>query len=452
MCYGETMAEFEAPVSLSFEQLYQRHIEYVQTAYEGAIAAAGFDALVLHSGCATLQSRFDDQYWPFKPTPTFAHWLPLRRPDVALLVQPGKRPIVISPVVEDFWEGELEPESHLFWSVFDRIDIHDLNSVRTHLPGGRVAFIGDSPAVATGYGLNIEAINPTSLISALDATRTRKSAYERECIAEANRRAARGHRALAEAFAGGDQSELQLHLLFLAATSQDDAETPYKNIVALDEHAAVLHHVHYGRSAPIDSSQSLLVDAGATCMGYASDITRTAAKGPEAAPFLALIDAVQKLQTEVIARIKPGLPYESLHDAAHQLLADALRDLGIARASAEELVESGTTRAFFPHGLGHSLGIQVHDVGMKPDAPRADNPFLRNTSAITDGQVFTIEPGCYFIPALMDKLRAEPVAAHLDWGLIDRLSRFGGVRIEDNIAIVDGGTVNITRDNWPSSP
>lgn len=446
------MAVFEAPVRLSFEQLYQQHIKYVQTAYERAIAAARFDAMVIHSGRAVLKSRFDDQHWPFRPTPTFAHWLPLCKPDVALLVQPGRKPVLLSPVGQDYWEGEREPESYLFRDVFECIELSDMNSVRAHLPGGRVAFVGNSPNAAEGYGLGAEAINPTTLVAALAHVRARKTAYERECIAEANRRAARGHRALQEAFAAGGQSELQLHLLYLATTLQDGAETPYKNIVALDEHAAVLHHVHYGRVAPVGTSQSLLVDAGATCLGYASDITRTAARGSEAAPFQTLIEAVDKLQAKVIARITPGTSFESLHDAAHELLAGALRDLGIASASAEELVASGATRAFFPHGLGHSLGIQVHDVGMKPAAPRADNPFLRNTSTIADGQVFTIEPGCYFIPALMDKLRTEPVAARIDWSLVDRLSRFGGVRIEDNIAIVDGGTVNITRDNWSASP
>lgn len=424
----------------------------MQTAYEQVLSDSDFDALVIHSGRAELKSRFDDQYWPFQPTPAFAHWLPMQQPDVALLLQPGATPRLLVPAVEDFWEGQSEPESNHFWDSFEKISLGNTNSLRGHVPDRRVAFIGNSPMAGRECGLSTEAINPTALTDALDATRICKTAYERECIAEANRRAALGHRALADAFARSEQSELQLHLLYLATTSQDDAETPYKNIVAMDEHAAVLHHVNYRRTAPVGSSHSLLVDAGATCLGYASDITRTATKGGESAAFAALIAAIERLQAEVIARIEPGLPYERLHDIAHELLAKALCDLEIARASVDELLASGATRAFFPHGLGHSLGIQVHDVGMKRTAPREDNPFLRNTSTIAVGQVFTIEPGCYFIPALMDKLRAEPVAAHIDWDLVQRLSHFGGVRIEDNIAVVEGGTVNMTRDNWPASP
>jgi Xaa-Pro dipeptidase len=273
------------------------------------------------------------------------------------------------------------------------------------------------------------------------------------CIGEANRRAAQGHQAVAEAFMAGAYSELELHLLYLQVTAQDSSETPYQGIVALDENAAVLHHTCYGRQPSPDKTQSLLIDAGATCLGYASDITRTAVKGGGGAAdvFAELVRRMEGLQAEVIGRVRPGLAYESLHDQAHELLAPILRDLGIARGSDDELVAGGVTRVFFPHGLGHSLGIQVHDVGCRRREPRPENRFLRNTDDIAVGQVFTIEPGCYFIPDLLAELRGRPAGAAIDWDLVDHLGRFGGVRIEDNIAVVDGGTVNLTRDNWPAN-
>ena len=96
--------------------------------------------------------------------------------------------------------------------------------------------------------------------------------------------------------------------------------------------------------------------------------------------------------------------------------------------------------------FGHSLGITVHDVGMKLRPPRADNPFLRNTSKIEPGQVFTIEPGVYVIEGLLGPLRADDRKDLLDWAAIDELRPFGGIRIEDNIVVQEAGIRNLTRE------
>ena len=107
------------------------------------------------------------------------------------------------------------------------------------------------------------------------------------------------------------------------------------------------------------------------------------------------------------------------------------------------------TRAFYPHGLGHSLGIQTHDVGCGLRAPRADNPFLRNTTDVAVGQVFTIEPGVYFIEALLAELRGKPESNLVDWSVVDALAPLGGVRIEDDVFVEDAGVRNLTREHLP---
>jgi Xaa-Pro dipeptidase len=107
------------------------------------------------------------------------------------------------------------------------------------------------------------------------------------------------------------------------------------------------------------------------------------------------------------------------------------------------------TRAFYPHGLGHSLGLQTHDVGCGLRAPRADNPFLRNTSDIAGGQVFTIEPGVYFIDALLGELRARPAGSLVDWNIVEALAPLGGVRIEDDVHVLPAGARNLTREQLP---
>jgi len=115
-------------------------------------------------------------------------------------------------------------------------------------------------------------------------------------------------------------------------------------------------------------------------------------------------------------------------------------------------VASGVTRAFFPHGLGHALGLQCHDVGCAQLKPRADNPFLRNTSRIAERQCFTIEPGIYFIDSFMQQLQDGPHAASIDWSLLSQLAKLGGVRIEDDLVVVGGSAVtrNLTRQFLPA--
>jgi len=425
---------------------YSDHLAYLQRGTEAALAQHGFDALILCSGVPASRSRFDDQTWPLLPTPTFAHWVPLLEADAYVVVRPGLKPTLVRTVVEDFWETQAAAESEHFWRGFDVVEVKP-GKASDALPGGKVAVITrDQGSAPPG------AVNPPDLIAALDLLRTKKTAYEVECLAEASRRAARGHKAVAAVFASGTPSELELHLAYLQASEQDALTTPYQNIVALGAHTAVLHYVAYQR-AKVSGDTSFLIDAGAKYLGYGSDITRTYVRGGGAAAkrFGELLAHVEALQQEIIRRITPGMPYEELHDDSHRLLAVALREMEIGRGSADELVAKGITRALFPHGLGHSLGITVHDVGMKPRPPRPDNPFLRNTSVIEPGQVFTIEPGIYVIDPLLAPLQADARKALVDWAAIDELRPFGGIRIEDNVVVEERGTRNLTREAFASA-
>jgi Xaa-Pro dipeptidase len=426
---------------VTFTASYPEHLEYLQRGTEAALAAHGFDAVVLCSGAAASRNRFDDQAWPVMPTPAYAHWCPLVEADAYVVVRPGARPRLVRTIVDDFWEVASPPESNHFWPCFELVEVQP-GHAGDALPGGNVAVITRDPG-ASPPGT----VNPPALIAALDALRTKKTAYEIECLAEASRRAARGHRRAAELFRSATPSELEVHLAYLAASEQDDLWAPYKGIVALGNHASVLHFVAYTRDH-VAGDTSLLVDAGAKCQSYGSDITRTHVRGDGAAArrFADLLGRMDALQQEIVRRIRPGMPYEELHDDSHRLLAAALCEVGIGRCSAEELVERGVTRALYPHGLGHSLGVTVHDVGMKPHPPRPDNKFLRNTSVIEPGQVFTIEPGVYVIDALLAPLQADDRRDLVDWGAIGELRPFGGIRVEDNIVVEPRGTRNLTRE------
>ena len=424
---------------------YREHIATLQAGYGAAIAAAKYDALIIASGRAASKNRFDDQSWALSPTPAFLHWLPLPEPDAFLILRPGARPILVRTTVDDFWDSAPVSDAEHAWSSFDLITVTE-GQEKAHFPSGRVAVITRDPDHAPA-GTDV---NPPALLTAVDLVRTRKTAYELHCLQLASERAARGHRVTEKMFRDADPSELALHLAYLAATEQDDSDAPYKGIVALGDHSAVLHYINYGKQPRGVADTSLLVDAGARHWGYGSDITRTYARGKSAPAkrFADLIARMDRLQLDIVARIVVGTEYEALHDLTHRMIADVLIETGIAakNASAEELLARGITRVFFPHGLGHSLGIVTHDVGMKPRAPRADNRFLRNTSVIEHGQVFTIEPGLYFIDALLAPARDDDRKNLVEWSAVRELAQFGGIRIEDNIAVIPGGTRNLTRN------
>jgi Xaa-Pro dipeptidase len=443
--------------STSLGKLYLDHVRDLGTRYAPVLAHAGFDALVIHSGSIVKRTGADDQYWPLRPTPHFQHWLPLAQPDCALILRPGTKPTLAWLKTKSFWERPAKPEADHFLAALDVVEVAEPARIKDLLPAslaeGRLAFVGDAVSHAADWGLPESAVNPPDLVGPLDRLRAVKTPYEVACLAEANRRAALGHDAVASVFRDGSHSELDLHLLYLQATSQDDPETPYKNIVAMGPHAATLHHVSYQKRPSSRAGESLLLDAGATYLGYCSDITRTWVKGSdaEASAFVGLIDAMEKMQQRLCGAVKLGAPYEELHEDSHRQLGVILKDAGILKVSADEGVAAGVTRAFYPHGLGHSLGLQCHDVGCALVKPKQSNPYLRNTSTITEGQVFTVEPGLYFIEPLLADLKASEHGSSVNWPVVDALAKLGGIRIEDDLVVVGGpgATRNLTREHLP---
>ena len=411
------------------KEAYLEHVRALTKAYGEVLARAGYDVALIHSGSIAKKTIFDDQDWPLRPTPHFQHWIPLAEPECFVIVRGDRKPVLVRPKTTSFWETAPTPPAPFLLDAFDVVD-------KLEMPAGKIVTITDKE-------------HESPIVKALDELRTKKTPWEIDCIAEANRVARLGHDAVRDAFFAGETNELRLHLLYLEKTQQDDPETPYKNIVASGKNAATLHHVTYRKDA--SGAPSLLVDAGATCLGYCSDVTRThviADRSDAAQTFAAMVSQVDAMQRRLCDAAKIGMRYEALHDESHRQTSAILREIGLVRdLSIEEIDARGISRAFYPHGLGHSLGLQTHDVGCAVTTPRADNPFLRNTSIIETNQVFTIEPGLYFIDSLLEKLRAGDVAKYIDWKLVAALSPLGGVRIEDDVLVREGGGVrNFTRE------
>jgi Xaa-Pro dipeptidase len=162
---------------------------------------------------------------------------------------------------------------------------------------------------------------------------------------------------------------------------------------------------------------------------------------------------MDSMELDIVARVRAGVDYRELHVDTHKTLGALLVDAELATGDPETLLETGVTSTFFPHGLGHLLGIQVHDVGGHQENeagniidPPSGHPFLRLTRVLEEDMVLTIEPGLYVIDMLLEKLRGTPGENHVNWETVDWLRPFGGVRIEDDIRVMANGQENLTRD------
>ena len=432
------------------DALYKDHLVTLQQRCSHLLEQHQLDALLIHSG--STQNYFLDDYAPvFKPNPHFVHWMPFltEQPECWLLIKPACRPVLFIYSPDDFWHMTAAEPSD-FWSTL--FDIHLFTDRAEQLKqfncAGDVALIAENPVELPRLSVKH---NPEGLMQALHFLRAEKTPWEQHCIRQANRIAVKGHRFTQQGFYDG-LSEFELHQGYLAVTTQLEKELPYNNIVGLNEHAAVLHYQHKDRTAP-EQHRTLLVDGGAVWHGYVADITRTVSQGHQ--DFDAILAAMDQAQQALTALVKPGVTFLSLHEQMHQKLLSILLNAGIVKSDTalDPADELAITRTFYPHGLGHLLGIQVHDIGGWQQningvisAPPEQHPFLRLTRRLTEQMVVTIEPGLYFIPLLLQQLKSTPPGRHINWPLVDELTPWGGIRIEDNVCVTSAGTENYTRD------
>lgn len=432
---------------------YAAHLRWVTGGWERALAASGFDAVLVAAGWP--QNRlFDDQAPFFRPNPHFALWFPYPHCEgAALLFAPGRRTKLYFHQPEDYWVLPPAPPSwadvHFELAAF--ADAKQLEQALLKDAGGRrTAFIGERAPK------NLAAeLNPAALVNRLHHQRAWKTEFEVSCLAQASEQGVAGHLAARAAHQDGG-SEFDILGAYLKAAEQTEADLPYPCIIGLDEHAAVLHYQHYQRSRR-PKSRVLLIDAGASCRGYGCDITRTWPTA-QAGIFADLINALDEQQRELIDGIQPGLSYVQLHLAMHRRICALLSRFELVKCSADAAFEQGISRTFMPHGLGHLLGLQTHDVGgwqhdpeggQKP--PPKGHESLRLTRTLEAGMVCTIEPGLYFIPMLLRELRNQPCAKAVNWPLTESLLPCGGARIEDDVLVTSTGVRNLTREAFAAA-
>lgn len=221
--------------------------------------------------------------------------------------------------------------------------------------------------------------------------------------------------------------------------------------IILSQHGETLHNHNHANT--LTEGRMMLTDAGSeTSMHYASDFTRTVPVGGKFSQRQKdVYNAVLAANNHATSLIKPGVTYQSIHMEACKVLATHLKDLGLMKGNIDDAVRAGAHAMFMPHGLGHQMGLDVHDmedlgqiyVGYDEVTRPIDQfgtAYLRLGKELREGFVLTNEPGCYFIPALIDKWRAEKINADfINFDAVEKFKDFGGIRLEDDILVTKDG-------------
>jgi Xaa-Pro dipeptidase len=426
-------------MSPSMTTLYQEHLAVLSNRYENAMTHFGLDAIVLASGEKSYYFQ-DDHTHPFHAYSGAQQWLPFTLgAETYVVLKTGEKPTLIWPIRDDFWHAP-NPVPSGDWQ-------HDWNIVTARKAD---KWFADLPKQTAWLGPQSMpfAVACEGLKAYVDFAKAVKTDFEIQAMRQASMRGSAGHIAAKEAFLAGG-SELEIHLSFLKASQQSAFQEPYPGIVGLNEHAAVLHYEHKSIEQ-MANSRTLLIDAGANEHGYASDITRTFTRHDD--DFNALINDLDTMEQKLCRSAMSGVSFRDLHQDTLVGIATLLLEHKVCSLSVEEQLTKRIPQVFFPHGLGHLLGLQVHDVGghqidqagtlSKPDDSA---PFLRLTRTLEKNMVITIEPGLYFIPMLIDKMKAEVSNHGCDMARIQHFMPYGGIRIEDNVVVKNDQPENLTR-------
>ncbi|MCW5768875.1 MAG: M24 family metallopeptidase [Phycisphaeraceae bacterium] len=296
-------------------------------------------------------------------------------------------------------------------------------------------------------GVRQDAVRAEAVREQFTHARRPKSAVEIERIRAAVRASEAGYKVLQQYLKPG-VSERRMKIELEAEFFRNGADrTCYGSIVGVGSNAAVFHFTPGEKAA--NAGDLVLVDAGAERGRYGCDITRTYCVGTWEGVKRDLYLAVLNAEKRACEACRAGVEYRDVHLGAALDMTRSLVEMGLMKGDPDSLVEQGAHLLFFPHGVGHFVGLGVRDAsGRLPGRPvHADKRVstLRCDLPLMPGYVLTIEPGLYIIPALLDDpARREKHKNHVAWERVEKLYGMGGVRIEDNILVTEGEPVNLT--------
>jgi Xaa-Pro aminopeptidase len=416
--------------------------------------------VILWSGGVSPRN-FPANHYPFRASSHFLYFAGLQLENAALRLHQGRMELFINPAGEGsaLWQGET-PKPREIAETIGADAVYTMNELILHTAEAATIPVQDAKTYQKQMLILDRAITPAHQPTGSDLELTKAIIALRLChdaaaLGELRQAAAvtvKAHQAGREAVTQA-ATEAEVRAVMEAVLTSHQMTCAYSSIVTVQ--GEVLHNNHYHHSLQL--GDLILIDVGAeTRTGWAGDVTRTWAVSGRLSPTQqAIYDVVLAAHDACIEAITPGVEYETIHFLAAQILAQGLGDLGILKGKPEDLVAQDAHALFFPHGIGHLLGLDVHDMedlgdlaGYAPGRSRSGRfglKFLRLHRPLQPGMVVTIEPGFYQVPGILNHAPTrEKYQEVVDWDCLAKFADVRGIRIEDDILVTATGREVLT--------
>jgi len=416
--------------------------------------------VVLWSGRSNARN-FPANTYPFRASSHFLYFAGLPLENAAIRLEQGRLTLFMDDASPGsaLWHGELPARTAIAQQI-GADAAYPLAELAAGVSDCATVLVQDSATrLEQSQVLNRAIASPTKSeaidLALVNAIATLRMSHDAAAISELRQAAAvsiQAHQAGIAATRTA-KTEAEVRAAIEQVIMANNMTTAYTSIVTVQ--GEVLHNNHYHHA--LKSGDLLLVDAGAeTAAGWAADITRTWAVSGRFSPTQRAIYEIVLLAHDLcIATIKPGIEYQEIHLTAARVIAEGLVDLGILRGNPTDLVEMDAHALFFPHGIGHLLGLDVHDMedfgdlaGYAEGRTRSDRfglGYLRLNRPLQAGMLVTIEPGFYQVSAILnDRDRREKYGDIVNWDRLAEFSDVRGIRIENDVLITATGTEVLT--------
>ncbi|MBA7518386.1 Xaa-Pro aminopeptidase [subsurface metagenome] len=421
--------------------------------------------IIVLCGNNMIARNYPGNLLPFRQDSNFLYYLGIDIPGCMCIIDCDNDVDILfgnDPGIDDqIWRGSYKKMQDIadkagVKKVFSLSKIKDAIS-KARKTNQRIHFLPPYPTdrqilLSELIGIPLSEISKKSSVELIQAVITQRSVKSEEEVIQIeealNKATGPMHqKAMRMAFPGVYEYQIVAEMNKIAKACDLDFAYP----VICSVHGEILHNEFHRNQ--LEKDQLLLIDAGAeSSMHYASDITRTIPVGGRFNEKQKEIYAiVLSAEVHAIDRIKPGIKYADLHREAALMITQGLKTIGIMKGEPEEAVEKGAHALFFPHGLGHMMGLDVHDmedlgenfVGYGNEVKRSSQfgtAYLRLARSLQPGFVLTVEPGIYFIPTLIDLWRSEKkFEKYINYSIVEAYKKLGGIRIEDNILVHSSG-------------